>query len=328
MRRSQLGVALLIVLLMMALMTTVAVSMSSRMFMNFHRTENFLHYQQAYWYAWSVESLARYSIAKNIKNKETVTLHLPWTVQNKIYQLDDGQATSSISDRQACFNLNGLRDIKPQKNDTNPLLVTVLQQLIESQGINSFEAETAAASTWEYIDTNTNVQSPLGVEDSEYETRSLAHITPNNFIADISEWRAINGVSQEIFEKVSPFLCAIPSNALLINVNTLTEMDAPILSAIFYPNLNNHKAKRLINERNAIHGWKNIVSFMDEPILSNIKKEDRKRVQNFFAVHSRFFELDTMITIDSATLRMRALLIRDDNGTVTVIRRRFGGINA
>ncbi|MCC4797439.1 general secretion pathway protein GspK [Enterovibrio norvegicus] len=327
MKHSQRGVALLVVLLIMALMTTVAVSMSSRMFVNFNRAESQIRYQQAYWYAQSVESLARYGIEESIDSDETVTLSQPWAVRDQIYPLDGGQATGSVFDRQACFNVNGLRDIKPLENGTNPLLVTALQQLIESQGIDSFEAETAAASTWEYIDTNTDVQSTLGVEDSEYEARSLAHVAPNNFIADISEWRAVNGVSQEMYEKVSPFLCAVPNGNLVVNVNTLTEEDAPILSAIFHPNLSDDQAKQLINERNAVDGWKDVASFMAEPVLSSLKQEDRERLQNFFDVRSRFFELDTTITLDSTSLRMRALLVRDDSGTVNVVRRRFGGMS-
>lgn len=325
--RTQRGVALLVVLLIMALMTTVAVSMSGRMFVNFNRAESQIRYQQAYWYAQSVESLARYGIKESFDGEDTVTLSQPWAVRDQVYPLEGGTATGNVYDRQACFNLNGLQNIKPTENGTNPALVVSLQQLIESQDIDSFEAETAAAATWEYIDTNTNVQSPLGVEDSEYEARPVAHVVPNGLMADISEWRAVHGVTQEIFEKVSPFLCAVPSDRLLINVNTLTEDDAPVLSAIFHPNLSVDQAKTLISSRSAVDGWTDVASFLAEPALSGISKEDKERLQSYFDVRSRFFELDTEITLDSTTLRLRALLQRDDNGEVTVIRRRFGGMS-
>ncbi|WP_394213048.1 type II secretion system minor pseudopilin GspK [Enterovibrio calviensis] len=326
-RRSQRGVALLVVLLIMALMTTVAANMANRMFVNFDRAESQIRYQQAYWYAQSVESLARYGLEESFGDDDTVTLSQPWAVRDQVYPLDGGQATGNVYDRQACFNVNGLRDIKPTENGTNPAMVIALQQLIESQEVDSFEAETAAAATWEYIDTNTNVQSPLGVEDSEYEARSIAHVAPNGLMADISEWRAVNGVSREIYEKVSPLLCALPNSKLVINVNTLTEEDAPILTALFHPNLTDEQAKQLINERNAVDGWKDVASFIAEPVLSGIGEEDREERQKYFDVRSRFFELDTEITLDSTSLRLRALLQRDDNGTVTVVRRRFGGMS-
>lgn len=327
MRQSQRGVALLVVLLIMALMTTVAVSMSSRMFVNFNRAESQMRYQQAYWYAQSVEALARYGIEQSFENDDTVTLSQPWAVRDQVYPIDGGQATGNVYDRQACFNVNGLRSIKPTANGTNPQLVVSLQQLIESQGIDSFEAETAAAATWEYIDSDTNVQSQLGVEDSEYEARQVPHVVPNGFMADISEWRAVNGVTQEMFDKVSPLLCAIPSDKLVVNVNTLTEEQAPILSAIFHPSLSEEQAKALINGRNAAEGWQDVASFMAEPALASIEQEERDRLQQYIDVRSRYFELDTEITLDSTTLRLRSLLERDNNGAATVIRRRFGGMS-
>ncbi|MDD1796171.1 type II secretion system minor pseudopilin GspK [Enterovibrio makurazakiensis] len=326
-RQSQRGVALLVVLLIMALMTMVSVNMASRMFVNFDRAESQIRYQQAYWYAQSVESLARFGLEESFGDDDTVTLSQPWAVRDQIYPLDGGQATGNVYDRQACFNVNGLRDIKPTENGTNPALVIALQQLIESQDIDSFEAETVAAATWEYIDINTNVQSPLGVEDSEYEARPIPHVAPNGLIADISEWRAINGVTREIYEKVSPLLCAIPSNKLVVNINTLTEEDAPILTALLHPNLSEDQAKQLINERNAVDGWKDIASFIAEPVLSGLSDEDKEKLQKNLDVRSRYFELDTEITLDSTSLRLRALLQRDDNGTVTVVRRRFGGMS-
>ncbi|CZF84981.1 Putative type II secretion system protein K [Grimontia celer] len=326
-RQSQHGVALLVVLLIMALMTTVAVSMSGRMFVNFNRAESQVRYQQAYWFAQSVESLARFGIEESFDSEDTVTLSQPWAVRDQVYPLEGGQATGNVFDQQACFNVNGLRSVKPTENGTNPKLVVSFQQLIESQGIDSFEAETAAAATWEFIDTDTNVQSPLGVEDSEYEARPQPHVAPNSFIADISEWRAINGVTQEIFDKVSPLLCAVPNDKLVVNVNTLTEEDAPILSAIFHPNLSEDQAKELINGRNAVDGWPDVASFLAEPVLAGIEQEERERLQPYLDVRSRYFELDTEITLDSITLRLRSLLQRDDNGAVTVIRRRFGGMS-
>ncbi|MDD1783587.1 type II secretion system minor pseudopilin GspK [Enterovibrio sp. ZSDZ35] len=325
--RRQHGVALLVVLLFMALATTVAVSMANRMFVNFNRAESQLRYQQAYWYAQSVESLARYGLEESFDSEDTVTLSQPWAVRDQIYPLDGGQAKGSVYDRQACFNVNGLKDIEPTENGTNPFLVVALQQLIESQDIDSFEAETAAAATWEYVDSNTNVQSQLGVEDNEYESRSIPHVAPNGYMADISEWRAVNGVTREMFDAVSPFLCALPSNNVNVNVNTLEEKDAPILSALFHPNLSVDEAKQLIKEREPVDGWKDVTSFLAEPILSDISEDDREKFQSYFDVRSRYFELDTELTLDSTTLRLRSLLKRDDEGAVSVIRRRFGGMS-
>ncbi len=325
--QSQKGVALLVVLLMMALMTTIAATMTNRLFINANRLESQLHYQQSYWYAMSVEALASYAIKESFEDGDTVTLSQSWAVRDQIYPLDGGQAHGNIYDRQACFNVNAFRDIKVVQNGTTPVLVTALQQLIESQGIDSYEAEVAAASTWEYIDTDDNVQSTVGVEDGEYLARRMPHVAPNSYIADISEWRAVNAVSQNMYEKVSPFLCAIPTNNLLINVNTLSEDDGPILAALFHPMLTVDQAKQLIESRDPIDGWKDVESFMSDTILAGVSKEIKDKVKTYLDVRSLFFQLDTEIKYNSMSLRMRALLQRDKDGTVTVVRRRFGGVS-
>jgi general secretion pathway protein K len=298
-KNSQKGVALLVVLMIMALMTTIAVSMANRMFVNFNRAESQVRYQQAYWYAQSVESLAKYALKESFTKEDSVTLSQPWAVQNQTYPLDGGSATGSVYD----------------------------QQLIESKGVDAHDAEIAAASTWEYIDADDSVQSALGVEDSEYETRTSPYVVPNNFMGDISEWRAVNGVSRGLFDLVAPLLCAIPTDTLVINVNTLTEDDAPLLSALFHPNLSVEQATQLIADREPIDGWAKVEDFLAESALSGINAENREKLKQYLDIKSKYFELDTNVIYDSTSLRMRALLRKDDDGSVTVLRRRFGGVS-
>lgn len=325
-KNHQKGVALLVVLMIMALMTTIAGAMADRIFVNFNRAESQVRYQQAYWYAQSVESLAKYGIKESFKKDEAVTLSQPWAVRDQVYPLEGGSATGNVYDKQACFNLNALHNARSTENGTNPFLVVIFQQLIESQGIENYDAEIAAASTWEYIDSDDNVQSALGVEDSEYETRTTPYVVPNNMMADESEWRAVNGVSQGMFEKVSPFLCAIPSDRLVLNVNTLTEQDAPVLAALFHPSLSIEQATQVIADREPIDGWASVDDFLAESAFGGMNKENREKIKQYLDIKSQYFELDTRITYDSTSLRMRALLKKDDDGSVTVLRRRFGGV--
>ncbi len=326
-KNSQKGVALLVVLMIMALMTTIAVSMASRIFVNFNRAESQVRYQQAYWYAQSVESLAKYALKESFAKEDSVTLSQPWAVENQTYPLDGGSATGSVYDQQACFNVNALKNVKSTNTGNNPFLVVVLQQLIELKGVDAHDAEIAAASTWEYVDTDDSVQSALGVEDSEYETRTSPYVVPNNFMGDISEWRAVNGVSRGLFDLVAPLLCAIPTDTLVINVNTLTEKDAPLLSALFYPNLSVEQATQLIVDREPIDGWTKVEDFLAESALAGISAENREKLKQYLDIKSKYFELDTNVIYDSTSLRMRALLRKDDDGSVTVLRRRFGGVS-
>ncbi|MFD2179137.1 type II secretion system minor pseudopilin GspK [Veronia pacifica] len=328
MSRRQRGVALLVVMFIMALMTSLAMNMTGRLFVNFNRVESQIRYEQAYWYTMAVEQLTGAVLKASIPDSGAVTLAQAWSVKDQTYPVDGATVTGSIIDRQACFNLNAFQAEKPTQNGTNPPLVTALQQLLISQDIDSTEAENIASATWEFIDRDTNVQSALGVEDSEYESRNPAYVTPNGLLADATEWRAVNGVTQQIERKVGRFLCAIPSDTATLNVNTLTEDDAPVLAALLHPNLSVDQARTLIKNRDSVAGWSDEDAFLSDPIFGQLGQPEKDNLKKYIGVRSRFFEVDSTIKLDEARFRTRALLMQDENDSkYTVVRRRFGGVS-
>ncbi|MCG6507483.1 general secretion pathway protein GspK, partial [Vibrio parahaemolyticus] len=100
--RNQRGVALIIVLLLLAIMVSIAATMSQRMFTQFQRTGHQLNSQQAYWYSVGVEALARAAIEQSLKDNDVVSLNQPWAQKDRRYPLDYGEVVGSITDKQAC----------------------------------------------------------------------------------------------------------------------------------------------------------------------------------------------------------------------------------
>lgn len=72
------GVALIVVLLLLAIMTTIAAQMSERLFLQFHRAQNQLNHQQAYWYSIGVEALAKTGIEEAYKDGNKINLSQAW----------------------------------------------------------------------------------------------------------------------------------------------------------------------------------------------------------------------------------------------------------
>ncbi len=70
MPNSQKGVALIVILLLLAIMVSIAATMSERLFSQFTRASNQVNYQQAYWYAIGVEALASVAIKESYKDKQ------------------------------------------------------------------------------------------------------------------------------------------------------------------------------------------------------------------------------------------------------------------
>ena len=254
MGRKQNGVALIIILMLLAIMATIAGSMSERLFTQFKRVGNQLNYQQAYWYSIGVEALVQDGISQSYKDSDTVNLSQPWALEEQVYPLDYGQVSGRIVDAQACFNLNALAGVTATSSNQTPYLVTVWQTLLENQDIEPYQAEVIENSSWEFVDADTRTTSTVGVEDSTYEAMKPSYLAANGLMADESELRAVYQVTGEVMNKIRPFVCALPTDDFRLNVNTLTEKQAPLLEAMFAPGLSASDAKQLLDKR-PFDGW-------------------------------------------------------------------------
>ena len=326
-QRKQKGVALIVVLLLLAIMATIAAQMSERLFIQFHRAENQINHQQAYWYSIGVEALAKAGIEEAYKDGDTINLSQMWATEETTYPLDYGEALGSVRDKQACFNLNALSNIEPQTDPSQrPFLVKVWINLLESVDVENYLAEVIADSSWEFMDEDDVVRSATGVEDSTYQSFKPAYLAPNGWIADVSELRAINGVTAEVFKVVSPFVCAIPSANWYLNVNTIQPEQAKILVALFSPNLSDSDAQEVLENR-PFDGWDSVDDFLAESEISQVDEKIKQEAKVYLSVDSQFFELDAQVLVEDSRVRVRSLLHSSDKKVVNVIRRQYGGMN-
>lgn len=326
MGRKQRGVALIIVLLLLAVMVSIAASMADRLFGQFRRASNQLNYQQAYWYSVGAEALAEAGLKQSFRDSDTINLSQPWALEEQTYPLDYGTLKGRLVDKQACFNLNALAAVTDQpSSSSSPYLVEVFQRLLEELEVENYQAETISQSLWEYLDSNDVSNSSAGVEDSYYESISPAYLTANSMLSDSSELRAVNQVSGEAMQKVLPYVCAIPTSDFRLNVNTLQPDQAELLSALFYPHLATSEAKKLLDNR-PFDGWTTVDEMLSEGAFSGIDEKVLKQAKGYLAVTSAYFEMDVEIVVDDSRVRVRSLLFSNNQETATVIRRRFGGI--
>ena len=325
--KKQQGVALIVVLLLLAIMVTIAAQMSERLFIQFHRAQNQVNHQQAYWYSIGVEALAKAGIEEAYKDGDTINLSQAWATEETTYPLDYGEAFGGVKDKQACFNLNALSSVKPSSDPSQrPFLVKVWMNLLESVEVENYLAEVIADSTWEYMDENDTVQSISGVEDSTYQSFKPAYLAPNGWIGDASELRAINGVTAQVVEAVSPLVCAIPSSNFYLNVNTLAPENANILVALFSPGLSEENAREALENR-PFDGWGSIDDFLAEGAISQVDANTRKQAKPYLSIDSQFFELDAQVLVEDSRVRVRSLLHSSDKKVVNVVRRQYGGMN-
>lgn len=176
------------------------------------------------------------------------------------------------------------------------------------------------------VNKETSVRSVSGVGDSYYESLSPSYVAPNGFVADSSELRAINQMSGDAMLNISPVVCALPTADWRLNVNTIVVEQAELLSALFAPSLSVENARQLIENR-PFDGWSGVDKFMAESQMASVDSNTKQQAQQYLAVDSAYFEMDTQVVVGESRMRLRSLLFSQDRQEVTVVRRRFGGFS-
>ncbi|EFC1641354.1 general secretion pathway protein GspK [Escherichia coli] len=300
------GMALVVVLVLLAAMMLVTITLSGGMQHQLGRTRSQQEYQQALWYSASAESLALSALSLSLKNEKRVHLSQPWAAGPRFFPLPQGQIAVTLRDAHACFNLNALAH---PTTASRPLAVQQLIALISRLDVPAYRAELIAESLWEFIDEDSSVQTRLGREDSEYLARSVPFYAANQPLADISEMRVVQGMDAGLYQKLKPLVCALPMNSQQININTLDVAQSVILEALFDPWLNSAQARALLQQRPG-KGWEDVDQFLAHPLLVDVDERTKKQLKTVLSVGSNYFWLHSDITVNEIELTMKSLIVR------------------
>ncbi len=185
--------------------------------------------------------------------------------------LPGGPARVGVRDGSTCFNLNSLASgVAPDALVSRPLGIEQFATLLRSTGIGETEARRIAAATADWIDSD-NVPAPGGTEDETYAQAATPYRTANTLFAETSEWRAVAGVTPDLYTRLRPLLCALPVAELSpINVNAIAPAQAPLLLTLLPAQaISLDQARRIIAERPAA-GWRDLAAFWNTPTLRGI----------------------------------------------------------
>lgn len=249
----QRGVVLVVILIIVALVTLIATQITSQLLLNERRSANVLQTDQAWQYALGAESLAASHLYEALKQDEgRVHLGQAWAKSAFFFPIDGGELHGKIEDLSTCFNLNsllfakkkadegskGLTPDKPTPDDPAAKLppgVQLLTKLFEQLVPNEESSPQAlAAAVVDWLDDDSDPFGSDGAEDYDYQGLQIPYRTGNGPLGAISELRTIKGFTPEIYQKVRPYLCALPDEKYIkINYNTLPPERAELLSILF-----------------------------------------------------------------------------------------------
>ena len=120
------------------------------------------------------------------------------------------------------------------------------------------------------------------------------------------ELRAVAGVTHEIYERLRPWVCALPDSDLSpLNINTLTLEQAPLFAMLLPEQLDVPRARKMLAQRPAA-GYESLVRFWQLPALEALNPGADVIAQT--KLNTRWFALDISIELGSAELQETALI--------------------
>lgn len=299
------GAALLSVLLLVAVMAVMATVMLDRLNLATRLAANGQAMTQARLYATSAETLAIARVKRLVETSQERTVDRAGLLGREFpLPLERGTVTIRVDDAGNCFNLNSLVEADAQGALRLRVLgLYQLRSLMKGLAIPEAEAAIISNSIADWIDTD-DAPAPNGAEDGSYQGRLVPYRTAGRLIGDVSEIRAVRGMTPQFYERLRPWLCALPGADLSpINVNTLRADQALLLTMIAPTAIPQERARSLLAARPAL-GWAD-----PDDALRAVGSAGAGGIPlNQLQVRSRWFALTQSVTVDSVTLDEQALI--------------------
>ena len=202
-RPEERGAALLTVLPLVAVMAVVAATALERVALATRMTGNGGAVDQGRAFADAGMVIARLKIGDLVAaSPGKTTLAGNWMGTPQAIPVPGGMATARVTDGSNCFNLNSVVAGNNENSlKVRPVAVSQFQVLLQALGVDVRQAQVAAASLADWIDTD-SVPQPGGAEDETYARAARPYRTANRFMVDASELRAVNGITPAVYDLV------------------------------------------------------------------------------------------------------------------------------
>ena len=313
--RSQQGVALLTILLLVVAITIVAGSMLARqrvMVREYAATQRQGQAQQA---ALAGEAIAREIILQDSLANQTDSLQEAWAKPLPPYPITGGSLSLRISDEASRFNINNLY----HDGNVDNQALAYFRALLQAQGI---EPEIAmAVLDWQDPDSDTMPEG--GAESDYYQSlgRALPMPIANQPFISIDELLSVRGMDKQKLDKLRPLISVVPF-FMPMNVNTVNPtllaiipsvMDLPATAIAGQGNNlasapTNNTASLL--EPSALASWaaarptampiESVTNLWVQPAFASVPEAQRGKVAGLLDVQSHAFRVVVTVTLDDS----------------------------
>lgn len=285
--RRQRGLALLMAMLIVVIATALAVSILHEEKFTIRKSAHIQLNDRASLYALGLEDWAQIYLRQDHEDSKIDSLDEDWAIGIPGLPIEGGYLAGYLEDEQARFNLNSLL--------VSEIAVTRFRRLCDNLEVD----DRFIPALMDWIDADFDIRYPDGMEEN-YENYRVA----NREMVDASELLLVHNVTPEIYEKLRPYITALPG-ATTLNVNTMSEVIFQSLA----PDLDVTEFTKQ-REENAYASVEDFVERLQKPI----EVEGLSVDTSFFRAHGQVVQGDQSYNLSS-------LIYRDTAGKTRVISR-------
>jgi len=307
-RSAERGVALITALLIMALLGTLAATLTWDNGLDVRRTMTMLYHDEGAQAAFGAENWVMSLLRDDLVDTDTDHLGEIWAQEFPVLPIESdtiqGALFGELQDLQGRFNVNTLID---DNGEVDELALAQFQRLLAVLDLDP----RFAGLTADWIDADLDAGFPDGAEDSIYTGLTPPYRAANQPLTSISELAALEGMDKITFDTLAPHIAALPGNDTVINVNTAT----PAVLQSLDENLTPGEVESLVGEREES-------GFADfENTFSTLVAEE---VLPSLSDTSSYFQLKVIVQIATVRITYFSILQRGQRGDVVPILRSFG----
>ncbi len=316
------GAALIMALFVTAIIASVSAGLFSMVSANLENEKNMISEQQAILTTLSLESFTK-KYLKNKENRNNIVLAANSFSQKSPINLplERGNLEANIVDMGQCFNLNSLISLSATGEEiANQENLEFFKNLMKSLFVQDQKIEEISPAVIDWLDKDFFPDSYLGVEDDYYKNEKPSRLTSNQFFFDITELRDVKGMTEEIFQKLKPYICAFNSFETKININSLNPFYPNILVALSSNTLSDLEARNILNSK-PLGGYPSVSDFLNQQEIKTAFSS--KFSKSNLTLETKYFILNTNIKIDDKDFHLKSHIFIL-NESPKVIRRKFG----
>ncbi len=304
----QQGVAVIMVLLVLAIVAVTTAALVKRHQFNQAMTSHVIHLGQAKAHIQGAEHFAAQLLQQDRQDNNIDHLDETWAQVSSPMPVEQGFLSGRMNDLQGKFNINSVM----LGNQVHSPSMGVFERLLSQHELDPQLSRYLA----DWLDVNVETQQGT-LEDAYYLALPVGYRSTNQGLVDISELALVRGFDAATLGLLKPYITALPLNSK-INVNSA----GPGLLIAMSATITNSQAQQLVTRRK-LNYWANVSQFV-EAVLGPKSINNQAQWQNLSAlasVSSDYFGLKISAQFGVAKTQLESILHRSDTGTISVVAR-------